>query len=632
MATLTTSWKSYASASFTGGNATVTFYLEAKYSSQSVANNTTAVQTRLRSAFTSGNSLYGQGYKFTCTYCNTVSGSGYWYFGNEVITSGSSTVTHSSDGSKSITLSASAYSKAWGFTKNLSATVSLPKIDRLAEVTSGSNFNDSTTSLNINFKNPGNFNTRCYLNFYTSNGGTLAHQELESTIKKWSSPYTWDLASRMDNILQDCNTQTTYYMREGIDTYNGSTKLGAQSLAYTFTITDANPVINNVTFQEQNSDVINYLGSSSANTLIAGVSSVLVTADVTLKKYATKKIFSFQPVGSATGVDYQMLYNVPETDGNSIVFLTNLRDSRNLDAETYSVTKTVIPYRKVKQNSFSFKRVNPTSSNVRLKVDSVYYQQTFGSTPNAPVVKYKIGEQGSWITVPSSEYDIDNVNHKLEVDYIIQNAIDYRSSGTFYLEVSDLFSSWNNQNPIYKGIPVFEFGDDEVQVNGDLLLADTNRENVIDVKSMLSPPNIMTIYLQSDYAMPNTNTAYDLTNMAVAESVGNKLSLSGGKIVIGAGVSKVKVSYTAKTVSAANTTRTFTYLMQDINGTATAISQEGSFYSATNQQVNIGYQPRVVSVSQGDTFYLRCYGYKNNYIAGATSTFMPTFLTVEVIE
>ena len=150
--------------------------------------------------------------------------------------------------------------------------------------------------------------------------------------------------------------------------------------------------------------------------------------------------------------------------------------------------------------------------------------------------------------------------------------------------------------------------------------------------SDIPTPNIMTAYLKADYSIPNTNTIYSLTNMEVAESVGSKLTLSNGKIVIGAGVSKVKVSYTAKVVSNANTTRTFTYLIQETNGVANAISQEGYWYGGTNWQVVNTYGPRVVSVNQGDEFYINCYGYKNNSIAGANSTFIQTFITVEVIE
>ena len=152
-----------------------------------------------------------------------------------------------------------------------------------------------------------------------------------------------------------------------------------------------------------------------------------------------------------------------------------------------------------------------------------------------------------------------------------------------------------------------------------------------DIPAVVSP-NIMTVYLAADYTIANTNTAYDMLNTAVSSSVGSKLTFSGGKIVIGAGVSKVKVSYTAKSVSAANQTRTFTYLMQDINGVATAMSQEGHWYGGTNWQVVNTYGPITLNVNQGDAFYLRCYGYKNNYIAGAASSFIPTILTVEVIE
>ena len=87
MATLTTSWQSFASASYSTGSSNVNFYLEARYTSQSTTNNTTNIQTRLRSDLTSGY-ISGAGYKFTCSYASTVSGSGVWNFGDEVITSG----------------------------------------------------------------------------------------------------------------------------------------------------------------------------------------------------------------------------------------------------------------------------------------------------------------------------------------------------------------------------------------------------------------------------------------------------------------------------------------------------------------------------------------------------------------
>ncbi len=145
-------------------------------------------------------------------------------------------------------------------------------------------------------------------------------------------------------------------------------------------------------------------------------------------------------------------------------------------------------------------------------------------------------------------------------------------------------------------------------------------------------PNIMTVYLKADFTISATNTTYDLTNVETLTNVGTKLSLVSGKIKIGAGVSKVKVSYTAKCLSPANTTRTFMYLMYNHSNTDVAISQEGAWFGGTNWQVNIGVVPRVLSVSEGDTFWLRCYGYKNNTIGGKAGDFIPTILTVEVVE
>lgn len=283
MATLTTSWKSYASASFSTGPATIAFYLEARYTSQSTANNTTNVQTRLRSAYTKGGSTAGAGYKFTCTYASTVSGSGTWTFENEVITSGSKTVTHKTDGTQTVSLNATAYNKYWGFNKSMSATVSLPTIQRLATVTAGTDFNDETNP-KITFTNPAGFNTRPYLNFYNS-AGTLVHQILQ-TIGRYTSPYTWSLTEQQREALRsDCNLQEQYRVQEGIDTYNGSTKLGAHSIAKTFTIINASPTFT-VTYEDTNPDTIAITGNNQQ--IIRNQSTLRINiTNAEAKKYAT---------------------------------------------------------------------------------------------------------------------------------------------------------------------------------------------------------------------------------------------------------------------------------------------------------------------------------------------------------
>ena len=613
MATLTTSWQSFASASFSTGSSKVVFYLEARYTSQSTANNTTNVQTRLRSDLTSGY-ISGAGYKFTCTYASTVSGNGVWTFGDEVITSGSSTVTHNNDGTKTLSLSATAYNKYWNFTKNLSASVSIPKIDRLANVTAGTEFTDETNPT-ISFTNPANYQVVPYLNFYV-NGVNVLH--IERPKGSYTSPYAWELtAQERQDIRDTITTVSSLNVVEGLFTYNGNTYLGYTGVSKRFTFVNANPTFD-----------ADYEDTNSTTTAITGDNQLIIQNHSTLQINGTnlsaKKSATLSSiVASINGVNYNgtisgttATFNIGTLNiSNNIDATITLTDSRGLTAVN-TLPITILEYSQPSA-IISLARENNFYSTTNIKVEANYSSLDSHNiiTIKTRYKKTTDANYGAYVTLTdgvTSQLTLDN-NYQWDVQVLVQDSI---SSTTYNLTVD-------------KGIPIVFFDRTlrSMGVNCFPIQSNTLELNNVDLAK-----NIMTVYLTSDFTIPNTNTVYDLTNMTLAESVGNKLSLVNGKIVIGDGVSKVKVSYTAKTMSSANTTRTFTYLMQDINGTATAISQEGSFYSATNQQVNIGYQPRVVSVSQGDAFYLRCYGYKNNVIAGAASTFVITYLTVEVVE
>lgn len=613
MATLTTSWQSFASASFSTGSSTVVFYLEARYTSQSTANNTTNVQTRLRSDLTSGY-ISGAGYKFTCTYASTVSGNGVWTFGDEVITSGSSTVTHNSDGTKTLSLSATAYNKYWNFTKNLSASVSIPKIDRIATATNGTDFNDETNPT-LTFTNPAGYQVLPYLNFYY-NGQILVH--LERPKGNYTSPYAWVLTDQERQDIRDTITMTsTINIVEGLETYIGNTKIGASSLTRRFTFINANPTFN-ASYQDTNSTTTAITGD---NQLIVQNHSTLQINGTNLSAKKSATLSSI--VASINGVNYNgtisgttATFNIGTLNiSNNIDATITLTDSRGLTAVN-TLPITILEYSQPSA-IISLARENNFYSTTNIKVEANYSSL---DSHNAITIKTRYKKTtdvnyGAYVTLTdgvTSQLTLDN-NYQWDVQVLVQDSI---SSTTYNLTVD-------------KGIPIVFFDRTlrSMGVNCFPIQSNTLELNNVDLAK-----NILTAYLTSDFVIPNTNTIYDLSNMTLGENVGNKLSLVNGKIVIGAGVSKVKVNYTAKTTSAANTTRTFTYLMQDINGTATALSQEGSYYSATNQQVNIGYTPRVVSVNQGDAFYLRCYGYKNNKIVGATSTFIETYLTVEVVE
>ena len=497
MATLTTSWQSYASASYTASaGAKVTFYLEARYSSQNTANNTTTVYTRLRSTI-SGGTLRGAGYSFTCTYCDERSGTGVWTFENEVIISSpAKTITHNSDGTKSLSLSASAKNTYWNINKSLSATVDLPKINRLATVTSASNFTDEENPT-LSFSNPAGFTVYPYLNFYDNNNNLV--YQLYRNSETITSPYTWNITGEERSALwRATNKQQTYKVNVGVDTYNGTTKLGNNSKAQTMTYVNAEPSQSTV-FTEINQKVIDVLGNSNADTIIQNVSQLKLVSTPTVKKSATVSKILFEH-NNLSIEDKESPYEYPFTVINS-KFKVTIVDSRGYSIPT-EYTKSIIEYVAINIDSFSFKRYNPTSSDIVLNATIKYKQTTFKNTTNVPTIKWKVGEQGTLNTISSSDYTIDTTNDTITItNLVLSNVLSYQNSEKMYLYVNDLLTEDTENMLVTKGIPTFEAGEHDFQVNGDLFVADTNRQNPVNVLDAIFYKSGDTLQIPSGYAI-----------------------------------------------------------------------------------------------------------------------------------
>ena len=139
--------------------------------------------------------------------------------------------------------------------------------------------------------------------------------------------------------------------------------------------------------------------------------------------------------------------------------------------------------------------------------------------------------------------------------------------------------------------------------------------------------DIMTIKLGSDFTISQTNTQLQITGFSIASKIGDKLTFSNDKIIIGAGVKKVLVSYNVKHINGNDITRSFSYLKHNDNN----LSQEASFFAGTNNQITVSIVPQLVDVQAGDSFWLAVYGAKNNKLGGVLD-WRTTALTVEVVE
>jgi hypothetical protein len=187
---------------------------------------------------------------------------------------------------------------------------------------------------------------------------------------------------------------------------------------------------------------------------------------------------------------------------SSASFVISVADNRG-NSSSKTVTKTMVNYMPVDFREFSIKRVNSTSSNIRFDIEATYYPQTFGSTANVPIVKYKLGE-GSFVTIPSSEYSISN--NKLTItNYVVQNLLVYTSAGQFTLYIEDKLTTdteGGTKAYVTKGVPTFDAGDTDVQINGELYIADTDRTNAKEIRDLIYP--IGSIYLSVNPTNPSS--------------------------------------------------------------------------------------------------------------------------------
>lgn len=483
MINLTTSWQSVDSKTWTPGTGfSITFYLDAKYSTQSQENNNTTIQTRLRSVVNAGSGS-GYNYSFTCSYAPTVSGSGLWNLGTETITSGGDTIPHNSDGTKTITLSGTAVVSGIGMSLSLSGDVKLPDIARYPILTSAPDFTDEQNPKIVYTTSLGFSGATVQAGIFSSDGNTAYANYRDVVVSNGS--YTFNLTTTERNTLRNAsaNTNNLDVMFKLKTTASGTNYIS--SLNKKMTIVNANPTIDTVTMVETNSKIVALLGSS-ANTLVANASVVDVTIPFTTKKYATSKSINIKlgiegdiiqsyshpnPTSPYTFAGIRILGN--ENAGKFIYKITDSRDNAGTKSDT---SKTLIEYRPVDITSWSMVRQSPTSSNIILNMQAVYYQKAFGSTANVPTVQWKLGS-GSWNTIPSSAWTISN--NKLTItNYTLSNALVYTSEGTFTLKISDkLTEDTQDSIKVLKGIPTFEFGENDVQVNGTLYVADTTGSN-----------------------------------------------------------------------------------------------------------------------------------------------------------
>lgn len=488
------------------------FYIDLKELSQSINDNTTRLEYKLYVknngySFQSGgwnirvniNGKYVVNETKADQTIDSYTGLSVW--DTKLIRSGTTTIPHNNDGSKKINVSATIY-KNDGYAPfdpgkcSLSGSMSLTKIDRLATFTSYPTIINDETPIHVEFDNPANFGVALSLQIENADGsstGIWYHNVEFEPDPNMTNPLEWNI------IEDDTQKQRVYEIlrntpngqgkaKLSLYTFNGDEYIGFVRTPYLpITITEVRPEID-LYFEETNEIVKQLI--TDRETLLNNVSVLKVTAEVYTYKGANTKFVKIN--GKTISTDpYETILPIRDISGDMFVVEGYSKDTRDVESDLKTIPCHVIDYLPVKINKCQFFRVNPTSDVIKLNADITYFQTQIGNTTNTIELKIKDVNNNVEQVIPSSDYTIDNETHKIIFTaYTIPFTLDYRTQNSYVLTATDIIGTSEEKRRVTKGIGVVELGDSEVQVNGDILIADANRENIRNLKDIIPKVNI----------------------------------------------------------------------------------------------------------------------------------------------
>lgn len=377
--------------------------------------------------------------------------------GSITLLSKSYTVYHNNNGKKSTTISASVGGNVmWG---NGSATVTLDTIPRHASITAAPNFNDEENPT-INYSNPaGNAITKLRACIANSDG-TVVYVPYRD-IPKDGSSYTFELTEKEREALRNStltsNTQTVkFYVYSVINGIGNSSTLDK-----TLTIINAMPEL---TVSAKDTGGYSVPLTGNENKIIKGFNYVNVSMTSVLKKGATIKSQTItngnQKINSSSG-------GFNNVENNNFIF--SLTDSRG-NTVTKNITLDMIDFIKLTCN---LETKNPTADGkMAFKISGNYFNGNFGAVDNTLAVEFRYkendGDYGEWIaaepipTISGNTYET-NIN---------LTGLNYRSSYTFQARAIDKTNTILSSEKKVRTIPVYDWGENDFNINGDLKIND----------------------------------------------------------------------------------------------------------------------------------------------------------------
>ena len=470
--------------------------------SQSIANNSSVVGWHLQ-LIASGGSISSSASK---SWSVTVNGSN--YSGTDTVgvsngatktlASGSTTIAHNADGTKTFSFSFSqqfdiSYSGVgWIGTKSGSGSGTLTTIPRTSSVSSTSANIGENITISISRASSSFTHTLSYS--FCNLSGTIA-TKTSSTSVSWKLPTTF--YAQIPNSKSSWGTITC-------DTYSGSTKIGSSSCRF------------NVYVKEST----NKPGISATVVDVNDTTKALTGDENKLIRYYSKAKFELtaSPKNSATITTRSVFYNgttYKGGSGNSWIanfsevvsgsYRFSVIDSRGL-SNTTTINKTLIEYVKL---TCYMSVTNPTATGeCTITISGNYFNGSFGSTNNTLSVQYKLND-GEWIDTTAT---LSNNTYEASVTI---TGMDYTRAYSIYARAIDKLATVETPVKYVKAKPIFDWGSDDfhfhvpVYVDGNDIFHNGNCITSADsICRTWRYPNGMQVSVVKIYGTWNITTAW----------------------------------------------------------------------------------------------------------------------------
>lgn len=303
--------------------------------------------------------------------------------GEVTLASGSSTISHNSDGRKTLPFSCT-FNPNNGLhgTITVSGNLGLTAIPRSSSVSVSAGIIGSAVTININRQNSSFKHTVRYA--WAGKSGTIATNVDTSTT--WTIPL--DFANDIPNSAS--GTGTVF-----VDTYSGSTKTGTQSTTLTASVpANVKPTFTGISLSDLNGAAQNLI--PSGNTFIQVISNIKVAFNGAVGSYGS----------SITGYYAEIVGKNQSTSSNggslgimnyhgTIKIRASVSDSRGRWSDTREVSVTVLEYF-APALSFSIARTGSTSSTLTATRNAkIAPLIVAGSQKNSMTLTFKVARLGT---------------------------------------------------------------------------------------------------------------------------------------------------------------------------------------------------------------------------------------------